>query len=748
MSEAFPDLQMIDARERVMGTLRMTIDRTMPGMAHLAVVRSLVPHGLIRSIDVSEASQLPGIKAIVTGASLTNLPIDPLYGGIRDDQPVVAIDRVRYEGEAVALVVANTKVQAEVGARRIAVDYEELPAVTDPRAAMAPGAPILHDRWPDNDCGTWRLRHGDIEVGWAEADRLYEAEYTSPPAAHVPMEPHVALARFIGDVLDVWTSAQAPYMVRAALAKVFRLAGERVRVRTFPIGGGYGAKGGVKVEPLVACAALVAGCPVRLELSRSEVFHQVSKHAAHVRLKTGVKHDGTIVARQVNAVYNAGAYAVSSPLGAGQAMTRANGPYRIPHAWIDSTARYTNTVPTGPFRGAMTSQLTWAYEQQMDEIAHDLGMDPIDFRRRNVLVDGDEFVTGEKLHDLHFDELLDDVTAALRSQPRGDPEPGRRRGRGAAIMIKSTLTPSRSEVRLRLDDRGVLTIFSASAEMGQGAATTLVQIAAAHTGVPTERIRIPPPDTFEAPFDTTTASSRTTYSMGSAIEDAGTRLKARLAEIARDRLQGDGPWRYAAGEISIAGAPQRSLPYADLLRAAGIPALAVEGVFQSSGGMTALDPETGQGQASIHWHQGAVAVEIEVDLETGKVEVLYCHGVSYAGRVVSAARVRQQNEGNIIFGLGQALFEELVYDGGQLTNPNLSDYMIPSILDIPKRLTSNALESRDPDPEVHGVGEMTIPCIAPAIGNALFAATGVRIRDLPMTPERVLRALRDKDARS
>lgn len=744
MSETFADIPMADAHERVVGSLPMTIDQAMPGMAYAKVVRSPVPHALIRSIETSAAATMPGVKAIITGASLAELGVDPFYGGIRNDQPVLAIDKVRHEGEAVALVVAETEAQAEEAAGWVDVDYDELPFVTDAREAMMPGAPVIHDEWPDNDCGTWRLRHGDVDTAWAQADRVFETEYTSPPASHVPMEPHVALARFEDGALEVWTAAQAPYMVHTALKKVFALPDERLRVRTFNLGGGYGAKGGVKIEPLVACAALAAGCAVRLALTRSEVFHTLGKHAAHVAIRTGVKADGTIVARRMHVVFNAGAYAVSSPMGAGQAMTRATGPYRIPNVWIDSTARYTNTVPTGPFRGAMTSQLCWAYEQQMDEIAHDLGIDPIEIRRRNLMTEGDQYITGEKLHDVHFGELLDDVTEAIGSQaPVGAAPAGLARGKGVAMMIKSTITPSRSETRLRLSDDGMLTVFCASVEMGQGATATLTQMAAAYTGVPIERVVVPLPDTLNAPFDTTTASSRTTFSMGAAIKDAANALKDELGRLAADHLgEPDGPFSFADGTVFRAQAPERAVSYADLLSAAGVPRVEVRGVFQSEGGMATLDRETGQGQASVHWHEGAVGVEIEVDLETGKIEVLNCHGASYAGRVVSPTRVRQQNEGNIIFGLGQALFEEIAYDSGQLVNPNLSDYMIPSILDIPQRLTSSAVESADPEADVHGVGEMTIPCVAPAIGNALFAATGIRIRDLPMTPERVLRALR------
>jgi CO/xanthine dehydrogenase Mo-binding subunit len=737
----FPDLHVVDALERVTGRLAMTIDRTMPEMAHAKVLRSPVPHARIRSIDTTTAQAAPGVKAIVTGASLAHLPVEPFYGGIRNDQPIVAIDKVRHEGEAVSVVVADTEARAEEAVRRIVVEYEELPFVTDAVEAMQPGAPVIHDRWPDNDCGTWRLRHGDIAAGWEEADLVFEAEYTSPSASHVPMEPHVSLARFEGNILEVWTSAQAPYMVHSALKSVFHLPSERVRVKTFNVGGGYGAKGQVKIEPLVACAALAAGCPVKLVLSRSEVFRLVAKHAARVTIKTGVKNDGTLVAREVTNVFNAGAYAATSPLGAGQAMVRSTGPYFIPNVSIDSTARYTNTVPTGPFRGAMTSQLVWAYEQQMDEIADGLGIDPVEIRRRNLLRDGDEFVTGEKMHDVHFGELLDDVTKTIWREPPEKPPSHHARGRGLAIMIKSTITPSRSEARLRLDDQGFLTVFCATVEMGQGATTTLTQMAAGYTGVSVGRVRVPLPDTAQAPFDTTTASSRATFSMGSAIKEAARQLKSKLADLARDHLKLDGVWRYGDDSMRLADPAATQIRYDNLLQVAGAPAIEAHGVFQSEGGMTTLDPDTGQGQASIHWHEGAVAVEIEVDLETGKVEVLNCHGACYAGRVISPVRVRQQNEGNIIFGLGQALFEELVYDSGRLVNQNLADYTIPSILDIPPRLSSNAIESSGPDADVHGVGEMTIPCIAPAIGNALYNATGLRLRDLPLTAERILRAL-------
>ena len=735
---------MRDARDRVVGSLPLVLNESVPNMAFAAAVRSAVPHANIRSIDAQSAREIPGVIAVLTGEDLAaHDAIDPLYGGQRNDQPIVAIDKVRYAGEIVALVIAETPEIAGEAVTWVDVDYDELPFVVDPIEAMADGAPVIHDQWPDNDCGTWKLRHGDIETGWAISDRIYEDTYFSPAASHVPMEPHVALATFDESTgLDILTASQAPYMVHTALTRMFDLPAEKVRVRTLNLGGAYGAKGGVKLEPVVAYAAWVTRRPVKMTLTRPEVFLTTGKHSAHVTIKTGVTNDGTIVARQVRATFNAGAYAASSPVGSGQAMTRAPGPYRIPHVWVDSTARYTNSVPTGPFRGAMTSQVCWAYESQLDDIASDLGIDPVELRAHNLLQEGDVYATGEALHDVHFSELLDDVAGAIGWDEEPSPNTGNVvRGKGVAVMIKSTLTPSRSEARLRLTTDGRLTLLSSSVEMGQGAASTLLQIAADATGIPVESIDAPFPDTIITPFDLTTASSRTTFSMGAAVTDAAINLREQLDDVLVELLEVDrADLHHEDGAAGVKGTAS-TMGYGEILQRAELEELVGEGVFQSTEGMPALDRETGQGRASVHWHEGAVGAEVEVDLETGHIRVMRCHGASFAGRVINPLRVKQQNEGNMIFGLGPALFEELTYDSGQVVNPNLSDYMIPSILDIPERLTSRGVESEQEDADVHGVGEMTVPPLAPAIANAVFRATGARIRDLPMTPERVLRAI-------
>ena len=746
------DMRLRDAEARVVGTLEFVLDHRVDGMAHARTVRSPVPHARIRGYDVEDALAMPGVLAVVTGADIADDErIDPYFGTPRADQPLLALGKVRYAGEPVAIVVAETREQATEAASFVDVDYEELPYVTDADEAVKPGAPQIHDRWPDNNTGSWKLRHGDCAGALEQAAHVFSDTYYSPPASHVPMEPFVCLAEWHGDDdLEVWTSAQAPHAVREGLERMFRLPRDGARVRTKNLGGGYGAKGQVKIEPMVASAARVAGRPVRMELARDEVFQTVGKHAARVHLTTGVDDQGKIVARRVSVNYNAGAYAITSVGASGQGLTRANGPYTIPNVDIDSVATYTNTVPTGPFRGAMTSQLAFAYESQIDDIAVRLGLDPVEIRRRNVLRDGDVYPTGEAMHDMHYTDMLDDLAGAVDwGAPPAPVAPRRVRGKGLAVIIKNTLTPSRSEARIGVTAEGAVHLYSSSVEMGQGASATIVQIAADCLGVEPDRITSGFPDTRFTPFDTTTSSSRTTYSMGQAIERAAEDLHRQLGEVAASTWNVSlDDVEHVSGEVRTRGTQIHRATWGDLLQEAGLSDVSGHGVYATDFGVLLMeDPHDVKGPVTAHWHQGGAAAEIEVDLDTGRIEVLRMHAACFAGRVVSPLRVRQQNEGCVVMGLGPTLFEELHYQDGTLSNPNLSDYMIPSIVDVPPIITSTAIESAD-SPELHGVGEMAMPAVSPAVANALFAATGVRVTELPLTPERVLRALEEHDAAS
>lgn len=720
------------------------VDRRVDGAFHAAVVRSLVPHGRILGLDTVEALASPGVRCIVRAEDLLAHPrlASLTYGETRFDQPVLAHERARYVGEPVAVVVAETREQARAAARCVFVEDEELPHVTDHIEAAGPDAPRIHDDYAGNRCGEWRLLHGDPETGWAEADRVFEHVYHSPPASHVPLEPHVATARWEGDVLEVWSGTQSPYNVRRRLQHVFGLADDEVRVRGDNLGGGFGSKTDARIEPLVAATALVAGVPVRLELDREEVFKTIAKHGARVRIRTGVRADGTFVARDIDVAYNAGAYANTTPRASRTGLLRSPGPYRIPHIDARATGHYTNTVPTGPFRGAMTGQVCWAHESTLDEIARELGMHPLELRRRNVLREGDTYATGETMHDMQYLELLDALEQEMGAC--GAPSaPGRARGIGYALVIKSTRTPSRSEARVVIDPAPRITLYTSSVDMGQGAQVALGTELANALGVPLSEVDVTSADTAFTPFDTTTSSSRTTFCMGNAVRDAAAQLRGQLcAQAAVAAGLEPSEATFADGSVAVAGTSTSVL---DVIRTLDGPIEAL-GVYETPGGMGELDPETSQGIASVHWHQGAVAVEVEVDTETGVVTIVRARGASYAGRVIDAMKVRQQSEGGMIFGLGQAMFEELVFDEGQLVNPNLSDYMIPSLLDVPEDIGAITLEDEAPDAEAHGVGENTVPPMAPAVANAIQDAIGVRIRSLPITAERVLRAIRGGEA--
>lgn len=733
---------MPDAVARVTGATPYGINLKLPDMLVAKVLRSPMPHAKIIRLDAGAAQQAPGVAAVLTAADLGQ-PGGPghLAGAIIKDQPVVAADRVRYIGEPVALVAAESLPLAEAALDLIEVDYEELPAVYEAQAALQPGAPALHPAFGNNCFKHAKLRHGDIEVGFAAADVIVEETFTSPPAQHASLEPHVTAAQWLNGQLTVWTATQAPYLVKRALAELFGLEPAAVRVIVPPLGGGYGGKGHLRLEPMVAALAWkTGGRPVKLVLSRAEEFVTVTKHAAAITIKSGLKNDGTFTARQVTIHWNGGAYADASPGLVAAGMVRAVGPYRIPYVWVDSLGVFTNLPPAGAFRGAMSSQTTWAYESHMDTIAHRLGLDPLELRLKNLLVSGDHFATGEPMHDIHFVECLQTCAGKLGwATPPEQPAAlaTKKRGRGLGVMMKSTIPTSRSECRLQVDAGGAVTLFTSTVEMGQGAHTALGQIAADALDVPFETVTVVGPDTAVTPFDTTTSAARSTGMMGAAILQGAEVLKQKLMEAAAPFFeQPPAELAIRAGAVVSASAPEQRMPFAEVVGRNRLERIEATGVHQTKNG---LDPETGQGVSTPHWHQGAGACEVEVDTDTGQVTVLRFFGASFAGRVVNPALARLQNDGNIVFGLGPAVMEEIVVEGGQVINPNLSDYPIPSFLDIPRRLETVSLEAADS--EFHGIGEMTLPPVAPAIANAIFDAVGVRIRDLPLTAEKILRAI-------
>jgi CO/xanthine dehydrogenase Mo-binding subunit len=681
----------IDAR--VTGAQRYSVHVERPRMLHAAFVRS--PHAHARVLGV-DASALPGDCVALLPVDVADIGA---YGCQAHDQRVLA-DVARHAGDVVAAVAAPTPSAARAAARAIDVAYEELPAVFDPVEAVAPGAPLLHADAAEsaqeavsigvrplagtNVCHRFRIRHGDVEDGFAAADVVVERAFRTPGAAHVAMEPHAALAEWQDGRLTLWTGTQTPFNTRADIAQAFGIDEADVRVIAPPMGGSFGAKTFVRLEAIVAALARKAQRPVKATLDRAEEFICLNRHPATIRVRLGATRDGTLIAKELDCWVDTGAYADCGPGVATKMGYAGVGPYRIPHVRVDALAIYTNLPPNGAFRGYGAMQSVWASERTIDALAAELGMSPLALRRRNLLRDGDVFATGEVMHDVRFAECLDAAAAAVGYEDAPQ-------GAGLCVLLKGMQTPSRAAIAVERTPVGYV-LRSASCEMGQGVRESLRLMGAHMLGCEPGQIEVPEPDTDTSPYDTRTTSSRSTHMMGRALEQAVRDLRSNGGER-------------GFGEVVNEGG---------------------------------LDPDTGQGIASTHWHQGAAAARVRVDEETGKVTVERLHGVAYAGRVVDRAGAELQNEGSMTMGLGTALFEAIDVADGQIANANLSDYNVPAAGDLPARFTHELIEREGA--EAHGLGETVLPPVPAAIGNAL-ASLGIELHELPMTPERVLDAI-------
>lgn len=760
------DAPRVDGPAKVTGAARFTADLVRPGMLHAKVLRSTLPHARITRVDASRAEAEPGV-VVLTRDDFAGM--DPYFGPVVRDQSIVAMDVVRYVGDVVAAVAAEERDIAEEALDLIEVEYEPLAAVTDPLEAMAPAAPVIHEgrRTPEvtfldmssvhfvpstNVCSTYHVEQGDVEAGFAAADEVFEDVYTVPMIQHGHIEPHATLAWWEPDGrLVVHSSTQNPSVIRAQLAETFGIPESMVRVVVPYVGGGYGAKTYPKLEPLVAALARKARRPVVLALTREEVFMTAVRHPAVVRIKTGATHDGTLVARRVETVYDTGAYADIGPRTAKNGAYVSGGPYRIEHQHLTSHCVYTNKPPSGAFRGFGVPQVSWAYESQMDDIARRFGLDPVEMRLRDVVREGDLFVTGDRLVAVGLDRCIRQAADAIgwrgvestRPIPTDDPDVVR--GIGVAAMIKSTMTPSNSAASVRMDADGSTTLMTSSVEIGQGTHTALAQVVAETIGLPLDKVRVTFPDTDVTPYDQSTSSSRTVFSMGRAAHEAAGQIRDRLLAIAAESLEvAASDLEIVDGTIRARGAPSRSMTIQDAFSAhfgTAVGSLFGTYAYQTEGG---LDPVTGKGRASAFWFLSAAGAEVSVDRRTGKVRVLRAVTAVDGGKAINPRQCWLQNEGSMLTALGSALFEEMVFDNGQPVNATFVDYMVPSMEDFPERFESMVVETPHPDGPfgAKGLGEAAIGPVAPAIGNAVANALGgIRLRDLPLRPERVLEAL-------
>lgn len=760
----------VDGVAKVSGTAQYVADMELPGMLHAKVLRSPHPHARLLEVDVSRAAALPGVTAVVTRDDLGGL--NPCYGAVVEDQPVLAMDRVRCVGDVVAAVAAEELETAEEAVELMEARYEPLPAVFDVVEAARPGAPVIHEERFEtraavfreqlnlnaggNVCSVFRAADGDVDAGFAESDEVFEGVYRMPPVQHGHIEPHVAAALWESpNRLVVHTPCQNPVGLQEQLARIFRLPESGVRVVVPFVGGGYGGKTHARLEPVAALLARKAGRPVRWLLTREEVFLTGRRYGGFVRMKTGFKRDGRLVAREVEAFYDLGAYALSGPANAKTGSYVASGPYRVPHRRLTTYAVYTNLPPAGPYRGVGVPHVAWAYESEMDRIARHLGMDPLELRLRNLVQEGDVFVTGEPLVSVGVSECLRQAASGVGwrglGEMEGAPVSGSlRRGKGLAVIMKSTTTPTASAASVRLNGDGSVMLMTSSTEMGQGVRTCLAQVVAERLGLPVERVTVSAPDTDVTPYDKSTSSSRTTFHMGNAALRAAEEVREQLLEAGAQALEVDKEdLELDAGGVRVKGVPDRRLTVPQLLKVKyGDSVGSVFGScnFQVRGG---LDPRTGKGKAAAFWFFAACGAEVEVDVDTGKVRVVQVATSVDVGKAINPLQCWLQNEGSMLEALGAAFFEEMVFEQGQPVNGSLLEYMLPSMEDHPDGFRSLLVETPHPDGPfgAKGVGEAVIPAVAPAIGNAVANALGgVRLNELPLRPERIVAALADREA--
>src|SRR5262247_3172054 len=544
-----------DANPKVTGRALHVGNIEMPGMLYVAVLRSPYAHARITRIDKSKAEALEGVARVLTGAEIAKMPgIDPHFGPAFRDQPILAVEKACYAGDPVVAVAALDKRTAEDALQLVEVDYEPLPAVHDVLEAVKLDSPLVHERHrpakafadlahvkagqQSNICYHFKLRTGDVDKAFAEADRVFEDTFSSPPAQHMPMEPHVTLVYLDEqERLNVWTASQSPSYVRTELSNTFGIPMHHIRVRVPYIGGGYGAKLYAKLEPLVTALALVTKKPVRYALTREEEFLTITKHKVITKIKTAIKN-GSITARKCEVFWDTGAYAEIGPRIGYKSGYTAAGPYRIPNVWIDSYCVYTNHVPAGAFRGFGVPQVIWAYDSQTDIIARAIGADPVEFRMRYALNEGEAFATGTPVRSFGVKQALRGAADAVEfSKPSEKSSDTKVRGKGVACGVKAVLTPSISGAIVIMNADGTVNVLSSTVEMGQGSETMMGQIVAEELGIAFDRVHIVQPDTDVTPYDTITAGSRSTYHMGNAVRAAAGKIKAELGQVVASKLE-------------------------------------------------------------------------------------------------------------------------------------------------------------------------------------------------------------------
>ena len=760
----------VDAREKVTGAAIFADDLQFGNsLLYARIKRSPHPHARIKSINTSQAKLLPGVKTVVTGEDF------PGYIGLYlQDRYIFCREKVLYVGDPVAGVAAISEEIAEKALDLIEVEYELLEPVLDPEFGASPEAPLIHPDLaqykvanfifpqPDtNISNLFKVRKGDVEGAWEECAAITEGKYRIPHIQHVPIEPHVAVAKVDENgQVTLWGSSQSPFAQRNLIAQSLGISQSDMRVIAPWVGGGFGSKAGVSMEALVvAIASKVKGRPVKLLLTREEEFYTAFVRQGLVAyFKMGCDENGRLLAMENTFYWDAGAYTEY-----GVNITRASGysssgPYEVPNVKTDSYCVYTNHPVGGPMRGFGMPEMHAGLEQCIDKLAQQIGLDPVEFRQINCLKTGSTLVTGSKMHPMGLPECIQKVAEAIDWGAKAPPSaPNKRRGKGIALMWKAPAMPPNagSSAWVELTEDGHLNVGVGGQDLGQGAFTISAQMAAAALGVPFEWVRVATPvDTRYSPYEWQTVASRLTWSMGNAIVNAAHDARRQILEMLAEAWDEDMDNLDIVNGMAISYKSEREIPLKDIA-IYGLPKpddqgwiggpVIGRGKFMPTY-VTGLDPETGQGErAVVHYTTGAQAVELEVDLDTGRVEIIRGVAAFDVGQAINPDLVKAQMEGGFIQGMSSALFESLQLKDGVVQNPSFVDYRIATSSDIPQEIQAIIVEVPQDDGPwgARGIGEHAMVPTVPAIANAIYDAVGVRMDGPPFSAEKIFLTMLD-----
>lgn len=768
----------IDATEKLTGEATYVSDMTLPGMLHARVKTSPHARARIRAIDTSAAESMPGVRAVLTGRDITTK-----LGLYVQDKDILARDEVRHFGEGVAAVAADSLEIARRAVEAIVVDYEELEPVLHPRDAIREDAALVHPGLGDyaymeaaftpqpgtNIANHTKLRKGDIDRGFAESEWIVEREYTNPSVQHVPMETHVAIVQWGSrDQVHIWSSAQSPYTLRNLFAIAFKLPHRNVRVEVPYVGGGFGGKAGIGIEPLVALLSRAAkGRPVKLSATREEEFSLLPcRSQLTYRIKTGVAADGRILAQQMTMYWDSGAYADYAVNVTRASGYSAGGPYEIPNAHVDAYTVYTNKPFGTAYRGFGHVEFFWGLERHMDLVAQAVGLDPLEFRLRNTLKPGSTTLTGEKIT-RHTGDIAACLKKAAEMVSYGSVSPaeeaqaaasGKRIGKAVVGLHKAPAMPpfTATTVILKMNEDATVTANLTLVDYGQGTYTAVAQMIAEQLRMPVDRIKVAfESDTDRDPYDWQTVASKGLLLSGNAAilaaedllrrgyEDAAQVLRSNVRDLDHDAdgifVRHHAEHRVAWRELAIGYAYPNG-------NAIGGPLVGVGRYIAQ--GLTHLNKETGEGLPAIDWTYGAHGMIVAVDPETGEYDVLKVASVFDAGRVINPDAFRGQAIGGMIQGLGTATVEGYIYDRkGHLLNPSFTDNKIPTSRDIPMEIEVFGIETPQVDGPfgARGIAEHSMISVAAALGNAIQHASGAELTHMPLRSEDVWRALNRKE---